>query len=144
MGFKEIQFENDEGKRISIKARLADDLAERRAGFQFIGSDVIKKTSILFLFPTDTAGAFHMCNVTTPLKIAWIRQDGSILEVQRMKPGPTHTPFGCPALYAPSSSDTYRYVFEAHPDFFDTLKLSACPAGETKVCKARLIIPSLR
>ena len=139
----EVQLSNDDDRLIKIQARFADDLSKRMAGYQFIGSQVIKKTVILFLFPSEILGAFHMCNVLTPLDIAWIHKDGSILDVQTMQPGPIHAPLGCPALYAPKRSEKYRYALEARQGFFNEIRISVCSEEKREKCKARLIIQAL-
>lgn len=91
---------------------IADDIWERQAGYQWVGEDVILRTAILFVFPADSRGAFHMCNVEGPLDIAWFDAAGRPVDVRRMEPGGRRDPIGCEALYEPVGNAAYRYALE--------------------------------
>jgi len=116
MEVSQIKIINDEGKTIKLKAKIADEDEERLAGFQNIGEGVIEKALILFVFPYEITGKFHMRNVVAPLDIAFIKADGTIIEILRMDPSPTQ-------LYGPQSS--FKYALEARAGFFKEKKISA-------------------
>lgn len=142
MSEKEIQLVNDEGKSVHVRARIADEPVERTAGYQKIGPRIIAQTFILFVFDQDMTGSFHMCNVVAPLDIAWIRSDGSILDVRLMEPGPVQPAVGCPKLYAPENRGAYRYALETRKDFFKENKISPCHETDAAQCKAHLALYS--
>lgn len=101
-----------DGAPLHLPVFIARTPAERAAGYQFIGPAVIERSAILFLFPSEISGAFHMCNVRAPLDIAWFRADGSLLEAKRMEPGPAAPPALCSQLYGPDSGEGYRFALE--------------------------------
>ena len=51
---------------------------ERAAGFQNISRSVIEKTLILFFFPSEINGLFHVRNVEVSLDIAFVKTDGAL------------------------------------------------------------------
>jgi len=136
MSVKEIKLVNDDGKTVTVKARIADELAEQQAGYQSVGPEIIAKTQILFVFTQEISGPFHMCNVAAHLDIAWFKADGSIVDTKSMEPGPTQPAEGCPVLYQPESKGAYLYALEAHKDFFKENKISKD--------KSRLVVESLK
>jgi uncharacterized membrane protein (UPF0127 family) len=125
MDVQEIQLLNDEGRTISIRARIADEEAEQRAGFQKIAPDVLARSFVLFVFSQDVTGKFHMCNVAAPLEIAWFARDGSIVDLKEMEPGPvlgeTAT---CDKLYGPYNDGAFRYALEAPKGFYRENRIS--------------------
>lgn len=112
----QIKIINDEGKTLELEMKVADEDDERLAGFQNIGEGVIEKSLILFVFPYEITGKFHMRNVVAPLDIAFIKADGTIIEILRMDPSPTQ-------LYGPQ--DSFKYALEARAGFFKDKKISA-------------------
>jgi len=100
------------GAAVEVEALLAESLAQRAAGYQFIHRDVIARTAILFVFEGATRGAFHMCNVTAPLDIAWFRANGTILDSLTMQPGGIGDPSRCTRLYEPRRFGTYQFALE--------------------------------
>ncbi len=136
MKTKEIKFINDDGRTISLQARIADEPDEQRAGFQKIGETIVNQNQIFFLFPQEVRGPFHMCNMKTSLDIAWIRPDGSFVDVQTAEPGPEQTTEDCPKLYAPAGNGAYMYALEAMSGFFSKNTITKD--------KSRLVIESVK
>lgn len=136
MSVKEIKLVNDDGKTVTVKARIADELAEQQAGYQNVGPEIIAKTQILFVFTQEISSPFHMCNVKAPLDVAWFKADGAVVDTKLMEPGPTQPAEGCPALYQPENNGAYLYALEARKDFFKENKISKD--------KSRLVVESLK
>jgi len=107
MEVAEIAILTGEGE-VRARVRVADEQDERLAGFQHIGRRVIAKSLILFVFPQEVRGKFHMRNVVAPLDIAFARGDGEIIAIMRMEPGPE--------LYGPEG--TFKYALEAPAGWF--------------------------
>lgn len=108
MEVTEITLATAAGREIRLAVRLADEQDEQLAGFQHIGRKVMARSSILFVFPQEISGKFHMRNVLAPLDIAFIKADGEILSMMRMDPGPE--------LYGPEGA--FQYALEAPAGFF--------------------------
>jgi len=86
---------------VTIDVRVADDYRERGGGFQHICPETIERTAIYFVFSRTRRPHFHMRNVKAPLDIAFIDEDGLIVDIQRMEPyvlgavdQPTYSPPG--------------------------------------------------
>ncbi len=103
MELTEITIITSSGREIKLTVRLADEQDEQLAGFQHIGRRVIAESLILFVFPQEIFGKFHMRNVVAPLDIAFIKGDGEIFTILRMEPGPE--------LYGPA--EPFKYALEA-------------------------------
>lgn len=99
MEVREIVLHLPAGQVQRLKARIADDPAERAAGFQHICSKDFARNSILFLFEGRVHTAFHMHNVHGALDIAFLDAEGRVLEVQRMDP---YAPGAAPVYYRPA------------------------------------------
>ncbi len=97
------------GRLLRTTAKLADTDEARLAGFQCATPDEIRTTVIVFNFPREILGAFHMQNVPAPLDIAFVKASGVIFSILRMDPSPTET-------YGPLGA--YRYAIEARAGFF--------------------------
>jgi uncharacterized membrane protein (UPF0127 family) len=108
MAEAEILIETEAGQEIKLTVRVADEQDERLAGFQHIGRKVIAQSFILFVFPQEISGKFHMRNVVAPLDIAFIKADREIFSILRMDPGPE--------LYGPEGA--FEYALEAPAGFF--------------------------
>jgi uncharacterized membrane protein (UPF0127 family) len=108
MEVAEITIITAAGLEVKLTVRLADEEEEQLAGFQHIGRRVIARSLILFVFPWEIAGKFHMRNVVAPLDIAFIRGDGEIFAILRMEPGPE--------LYGPN--EPFKYALEAPEGLF--------------------------
>jgi len=75
---------SDEGVTHHLAVKIAIKPAQRRAGFQHICSKWVQAWGVLFVFPTSQRSMFHMRNVGDDLDIAFIAEDGRILELQKM------------------------------------------------------------
>lgn len=64
---------------------------------------------MLFVFPADTQAAFWMKDTLIPLSIAFIGEDGTVLDIQDMEPLTTETHH---------SPQTYRYALEVNQGWF--------------------------
>lgn len=99
----------DNGRLVEVTAKVADTDETRYAGFQCATREEIRTTVIVFKFPREILGAFHMQNVPAPLDIAFVKASGRIFSILRMDPSPTET-------YGPLGA--YRYAIEARAGFF--------------------------
>lgn len=116
MGIGIIKIINDKNQILELEIKIADEDNERSAGFQYISKEIIEKTIILFIFPYEMQGVFHMRNVEAPLDIAFIKTNGTIIEILQMTPSQTQ-------LYSPKNS--FKYAIEAREGFFKDNKISA-------------------
>jgi len=64
MGIHQIEITNDENQTLIFIAKIADDVDEQEAGFQYINQTTIENTIILFIFKSDIYGDFHMQSAT--------------------------------------------------------------------------------
>lgn len=69
----------------SIKAEVADDDAERSSGLMFRES-LAPDSGMLFVMPSVAAASFWMKNTLIPLSIAFLDENGTILEIHDMQP----------------------------------------------------------
>ena len=97
------------GRRSDLTAELARSSAERSRGLMF-REKLPEERGMLFDFESETKGGFWMKNTTIPLSIAFIANDGVILETQDMEPLSEK-------LHAPARP--YRYALEVNQGWFD-------------------------
>lgn len=127
MEVAEIVIDLGAGEEVHERVRVADEQDERLAGFQHIGRKAIAQNLILFVFPQEVRGKFHMRNVVAPLDIAFIKEDGEIIAIMRMEPGPE--------LYGPEGPEgTFKYALEAPAGWF-------AARGITPGSRLRLVVP---
>ena len=110
-----IMIVNDENQVLELEVKVADEPDERAAGFQNIGRSIIEKTLIIFVFPSEISGLFHMRNVEASLDIAFVKANGTIIEIIRMDPDPNR-------LYGPNES--FKYAIEAPAGFFEEKRIT--------------------
>ncbi|MBO3800586.1 MAG: DUF192 domain-containing protein [Candidatus Brockarchaeota archaeon] len=113
METSKIKIVNDENKILELEVRIADEPDERAAGFQNISRSIMEKTIILFVFPSEINGLFHMRNVEASLDIAFVKANGTIIEIMRMDPDSSR-------LYGPNES--FKYAIEVPLGFFKSKK----------------------
>ena len=75
---------SDEGATHQLAVKIAMTPAQRGAGFQHICSKLVQVWGVLFVFQTSQRSTFHMRNVREDLDIAFIAEDGRILELKKM------------------------------------------------------------
>src|SRR5882672_6878181 len=104
-----------------LSARVADSRLRRAAGFQGASSREIDETLIMFDWFRDVHTGTHMRNVPAPLDVAFVRSDGTLLEIRRALPsGP-----GCTCGAGP-----FRWILEAGAGFFERQRIQA---GEARL-----------
>lgn len=112
----EIAF-TDGSRRVSMPVLVADDPASRATGLMRRRS-LPDDAGMLFVFGQPSAGAFWMMNVTIPLSIAFVGQDGTVQQIMDMEP--------CAAepctRYQPD--DEYLYAVEANQGYFASRGIS--------------------
>ena len=84
MSESRVILRSDEGVTHHLAVKIAKKPAQRRAGFQHICSKWVQTWGVLFVFPTSQRPIFHMRNVRDDLDIAFIAEDGRILELKKM------------------------------------------------------------
>jgi hypothetical protein len=98
--------------RIRMPVWVADEPHLRQRGLMERTS-LPSDAGMLFVFDASTDGGFWMKNTLIPLSIAFIGDDGRVVETLDMQP--------CEAdpcdVYAPGTA--YRYAVEANLGFFD-------------------------
>jgi uncharacterized membrane protein (UPF0127 family) len=96
------------GAALTINVELADTGARRSRGLMFRTS-LAADDGMLFVWPSPTSGGFWMQNTFVPLSIAFIDQDGLIIDIQDMEPETT-------TLHRPPSP--YRWALEVNQGWF--------------------------
>ncbi|MFV1986551.1 MAG: DUF192 domain-containing protein [Gemmatimonadota bacterium] len=94
---------------IEIQVEIADDEAERSKGLMFRES-LPQNEGMLFVYESSRALGFWMRNTLIPLDIAYIDEQGRIVDIQSMEPGDTTT--------HTSSSDA-MYALEMNVGWFE-------------------------
>ena len=69
----------------SIRAEVADDDAERSAGLMFRES-LAPDSGMLFVMPSVGPASFWMKNTLIPLSVAFLDENGTIMEIHDMQP----------------------------------------------------------
>jgi uncharacterized membrane protein (UPF0127 family) len=87
-------------------AHLAATPRHRAAGFQQVPSDRIVQTLLCFRYPEPRRPRFHMRNVASSLRLAWIAPDGRIRSIDHAEPNT--------AGYRPDAP--VGSVLEIHPE----------------------------
>lgn len=96
-----ITIRNVSGNTIKIDVEIADTYSTQSRGLMF-RKELAKDRGMLFVFPYEKYLNFWMKNTYIPLSIAYIDQNGVILELLSMKPLDTTItyPSAKPAMYA--------------------------------------------
>jgi hypothetical protein len=103
-----IVVSDDEGARAELTVELARTPAEHSRGLMFRES-LPEGHGMLFVFAEDTQTGFWMKDTSIALSIAFIAEDGTILDIEEMEPLSTevHQPPG-----------PYRYALEVNQGWF--------------------------
>ena len=99
-------------ERIAVPVWVADDEPLRQRGLMHRTS-LPSGAGMLFVFDEPSNGGFWMKNTLIPLSIAFIDDDGRVLETLDMEPCEADP---CP-VYTPGV--TYRYALEVNRGFLD-------------------------
>lgn len=103
-----LSITNKAGQPISMIVEIADTDAARQLGLMF-RSSMPPDAGMLFDFQMDTTSGFWMQNTILPLSIAFIKADGTIIDIRDMQPLDTN---------AIGPSEAYRYALETNQGFF--------------------------
>jgi len=97
------------GGRIAVMAEIASSPGQREQGLMY-RKELKDGNGMIFVFERDEMMSFWMKNTLVPLSIAYIAQDGRILEIYDMQPG---------NLNPVRSSRSARYALEVPQGWFD-------------------------
>ncbi len=103
-----IVLTDDGGSRQELTVELARTAGERSRGLMF-REELAEDGGMLFVFPGDTEAGFWMKDTLIPLSIAFIAEDGVILDVQDMEALSEE-------LHRPPAP--YRYALEVNQGWF--------------------------
>jgi len=107
-GFEELAVTVDRGDGSLLAWCLLAALSpQQRARGLMEVTDLQGYPGMAFVYDEDVQNAFYMRNTPTPLSIAWIAADGSVVTITDMEPCEDRD--GCPS-YPPSGP--YRYAIE--------------------------------
>lgn len=96
------------GEKVPVHVEIAGTESSRELGLMF-RDGMAADAGMLFDFGVETTSGFWMQNTILPLSIAFMKADGTIINVADMKPLDTTT---VPA------SGTYHYALEVNQGFF--------------------------
>ncbi|MDR3174437.1 MAG: DUF192 domain-containing protein [Treponema sp.] len=105
---RELTIEQAGGGSVTLWAEIARSAEEKQRGLMY-RRDLAEGRGMLFIFDRDQIMSFWMKNTFIPLSIAYIKSDGSILEILDMRPL-DETPV--------RSSRGVRYALEAPQGWF--------------------------
>lgn len=104
----------------AFRVWVADDPDERERGLMKVTAEQMEplpdgtERGMIFVFPTEQRHGFWMKDTIIPLDIAFVRTDGTIVNIHTMAPLDTR-------LYYPEGP--YRYALEVRPNTFSRLKI---------------------
>ena len=101
---------NADGEDVNIHVEIADSQETRELGLMFRTS-MAPDEGMLFDFGGESTGGFWMANTLLPLSIAFIAQDGTILNIEDMQPLDTNIT---------AAAGPYYYALEANQGYFRT------------------------
>jgi uncharacterized membrane protein (UPF0127 family) len=102
------------GGRIVLMAEIARTPEQRQQGLMY-REELKDGYGMLFIFERDEMLSFWMKDTLVPLSIAYIAQDGRILEIHDMQPG---------NLSPVRSSRSARYALEVPQGWFDRVGIA--------------------
>jgi uncharacterized membrane protein (UPF0127 family) len=102
-----------DGKRVSLQAEIAATDTERSKGLMF-RTELKDGQGMLFVFDRDQHLSFWMKNTLVPLSVAYIDNDGKILEIHDMTPE---------SLSPVDSDHAARYALEVPQGWFSRMAL---------------------
>jgi len=94
------------GEEIKISMEIAETSKEKQQGLMGRES-LCDNCGMLFVFEEDVEHGFWMKDTYIPLSIAFISENGTIIEIQHMEPETT------------KPDEPYRYALEMNQGFFE-------------------------
>ncbi|MDR0643100.1 MAG: DUF192 domain-containing protein [Treponema sp.] len=82
---RELTVEQAGGGRVTLRVEIARSAEEKQRGLMY-RKDLAEGRGMLFIFDRDQLMSFWMKNTYIPLSIAYIRSNGTILEIWDMRP----------------------------------------------------------
>ena len=119
MAMRRIVLEKPDGTAIKIRSRVADDDSKRAAGYQHICPQIVKLSSILFIYEDLVRSSFHMFNVHSELDIGFFDSNGKLEEVLRMTPQDSSD--SSAEFYQPKKP--FQFALEIRAGFFESYEL---------------------
>ena len=113
-----VILQSNEGVTNHLAVKIAITPAHRGAGFQHICSKLVQVWGVLFIFPTSQRATFNMRNVRADLDIAFIAEDGRILELRKM-----YREDGLGGGHRYRAAQPFRYALEVAAGRLSTLGL---------------------
>ncbi|MBS3816936.1 MAG: DUF192 domain-containing protein [Candidatus Thermoplasmatota archaeon] len=110
-----ITLNNSNGEAIEVKVEIADEEDERTEGLMHRES-LCEDCGMLFVYEESEHRSFWMKNTHIPLSIAFISENGTIMEIQQMEPETTESHV---------SEDPCRYALEVNQGFFQENHIKA-------------------
>ena len=107
-GLTRISFVSADGEKIDLLVEVADSPNERSVGLM-LRESLPEDQGMLFVFEQDGQHPFYMRNTLVPLSIAFIKSDGSIVEIEDMEPQTEELHSG---------PEPYLYTVEANQGWF--------------------------
>ena len=92
----------DDGQEVRVDVKVAATVDDRRRGLTEV-PELPEGAGMLFVFDEERSGGFWMWNTLVPLDIAYVGDDGAIVEVLAMDPCESDDPDDCP-VYPPQAS----------------------------------------
>jgi uncharacterized membrane protein (UPF0127 family) len=105
------------GREVEVPVYVAASREQRARGLMDRDS-LPADTGMIFLFPSDSSGAFYMYRTRIPLSIAFFAADGRVVSVLDMEPCLEQESSRCP-LYPPGT--TYRTALEVNQGYLAQL-----------------------
>ncbi len=99
---------NSSGEEIELSVEIAETDEQRKQGLMEHGS-LCEYCGMLFVYEEDVHKGFWMKDTQIPLSIAFISENGTMMEIQQMEPETTET-------HRPQ--EPYRYALEVNQGFF--------------------------
>ncbi len=88
------------GEKVEVEVEIADEAVERQRGLME-RTELAENAGMLFVFDREQPLSFWMKNTLIPLSIAYIDDDGRIVDIENMQPlDETGHPSDEPVMYA--------------------------------------------
>ena len=96
----------------TLRVYVADELGTRTEGLMFVTKEGLgEDEGMIFVFENSAFRKFWMKNTLLPLDIAYLKEDGAIINILTMEPLDVETPY--------RSTGPARYALETHAGWFE-------------------------